>query len=208
MKNHQKITAILEIGFFVGIAVVLDLIFGFFLEMPFGGSISIAMLPIFIVSVRRGWKNGMIAGLAYGLIQTMIKVYFLSLPQYLLEYLVAFMVLGLSGVFRNSLTKPSALAGGVILGSMARYVVASIVGVIFWRDYIGDEVVFMDALFHIDTHSIFSTEAAFFTAGSFMYNALYLIPSMILCLVLALILQKRKILTMNLLDSSDASPKI
>jgi len=208
MKNHQKVVSVIEVGFFVAIAVVLDLVFGFFFEMPFGGSIGIAMLPIFIVSFRRGWKNGLLAGAAYGLIQTMIKVYFLSLSQYVLEYLVAFMVIGMAGVFKNTLKKPAPLIGGIVLGSLLRYVVASIVGVIFWRDYIGEEVEFMDAFFHIDTASVFTTENAFFTVGSFMYNALYMIPSMILCILVALVLQKRQILSLNLIETAEKTEKM
>jgi thiamine transporter len=203
MKNRQKIASLVEIGMFVAIAVVLDVIAGFLFELPNGGSVSIAMLPIFVISYRRGWQNGVIAGAGFGLIQTMIKVYFLSLPQYLLEYLVAFMVVGLAGLFRNALEKPIPFTLGILLGGFLRYIVASVVGILYWKAFIPDEILFMNQLFAFDLNSVFSSETAIIGAGSLLYNALYMVPSTLLCLVVGLALQRRQILSLNLKTLSE-----
>lgn len=198
MKNRQKIASLIEIGMFVAIAIVLDVLAGFVFELPYGGSISIAMLPIFIVSYRRGWKNGLIAGAVFGLIQTMIKVYFLSIPQYLMEYLLAFMVVGLAGLFRHGLYRPVPFTLGILLGSFLRYLVASLVGVLYWKAFIPDEILFMDEMFSMNLHAVFTSETAVIAAGSFLYNAIYMVPSAILCILVGLTLQRRKILALNL----------
>ena len=40
-------------------------------EMPWGGSITLGMLPIFLFAVRWGTRWGLVAGFAYGLLQVM-----------------------------------------------------------------------------------------------------------------------------------------
>ncbi|NLZ61545.1 MAG: hypothetical protein GX904_01970 [Acholeplasmataceae bacterium] len=98
MERNESLKALIETGIFVAIALILDLIFGSIYSFPFGGSISLAMLPIFMISVKRGWKYGVAGGAIFGILQTLVKVYFLSLPQYIMDYLVTFMVLGVAGL--------------------------------------------------------------------------------------------------------------
>jgi thiamine transporter len=194
IKKKDRITSLVEVGIFVSIALVLDLIFGYipFLNLPYGGNISVAMLPIFVVSFRRGWRNGLVAGLAFGLVQYLFKPYWLSLPQFAMDYLVAFAVLGLAGIFRHALTNAWSLTLGILLGSFLRFLAASIAGLLFWAEYIPTEIGFLNGLFGT------GMPEAGVTAGAFLYNAIYMIPSALLCILVGIALQKRKILALNL----------
>ncbi|MBN2504738.1 MAG: energy-coupled thiamine transporter ThiT [Bacilli bacterium] len=198
MKKDTNLIALLETGIFVSIAVVLDFIFGAIYSFPMGGSISIAMLPIFMISSRRGLKFGIVAGLLYGIIQTMIKVYFLSIPQYIMDYIVTFTVIGLSGLIPGSLEKPGRFALGIILGSFLRLISASIAGVLYWRVYIPDEIDFMNTIFGGNINNLFASDDAVIVFAAFLYNSLYLIPSAILCIIVGLILHKRGIIAYHL----------
>ncbi|MFA5036353.1 MAG: energy-coupled thiamine transporter ThiT [Candidatus Izemoplasmatales bacterium] len=193
MKKNHQVAVLVELGVFVAMAVILDFICGIIYELPYGGSISIAMLPVFVVSYRRGWYNGIIAGALFGLIQCLLKPPFiLSIPQFIMDYFLAFMVIGLGGIFKNALSKPLPFSLGIILGSTLRYIVASIAGIIFWAEYIPTEIGFMNNLFGM------SLGESAIVVGSLLYNALYMLPSMLLCVVIGLALQNRKILAINL----------
>ncbi|MDD5293584.1 MAG: energy-coupled thiamine transporter ThiT [Candidatus Izemoplasmatales bacterium] len=188
---------LIETGIFVSIALVLDLIFGSVYSFPFGGSISLAMLPIFIIASRHGWKYGVMAGLIFGLLQSMIKVYFLSLPQYIMDYLVTFMVLGFAGVIPKTQEHSGRFAIGIVLGSLLRLVSSSITGLLFWRAFIPDELAFMNQLFGANITAIFPSDEVTIVFGAFLYNALYLIPSAILCVIIGVIIQKRGLLRLD-----------
>ncbi|MFH0993297.1 MAG: energy-coupled thiamine transporter ThiT [bacterium] len=198
MQKNRKVVILAETGIFVAIAVVLDLLFGAIYSLPMGGSISIAMLPIFIIAARRGWKYGLVAGALYGLVQTMIKVYFLSLPQYVMDYLVSFMVVGLAGIVPAMLKKPSRFAAGILLGSFLRLIAATLTGLLYWRAFIPDEIVFMNGLFGSDIGAIFASDDAAITFAAFLYNSLYMIPSAILCVLVGLILHRRGVIQFHL----------
>ncbi|MBM7644314.1 thiamine transporter [Scopulibacillus daqui] len=92
-----------------------------------GGSISLEMVPLIILSFRRGVKWGMAAGVIYGLINFMFNPYYVHPVQLILDYPLAFGLLGLSGIFilKESETKVLALIkliAGVTIGCFARFV--------------------------------------------------------------------------------------
>ncbi len=195
MNKNTNVLALLETGIFVSIAVVLDVIFGAIYSLPMGGSFSLAMLPIFMISSRRGWKFGLIAGLLFGLIQTLIKVYFLSIPQYIMDYIVTFMVVGLAGIIPGSRNKAGRFVLGIALGSFLRLISASIAGILYWRIYIPDEIDFMNSIFGGNMNSLFANDDLVIIFAAFVYNSLYLVPSAIMCMIVGYILHKRGIVT-------------
>ena len=176
--KKQEIRALVETGIFVGIAVVLDLIFGAIYSFPFGGSIGVAMLPIFIIASRRGPKYGIIAGILYGLIQTMIKVYFLNFFQYFLDYFVAFGVVGIGAFVPKTLLKRTRFIILITIGSLARWIIASIAGVVYWAEYIPGEMEWLDGLLGTNIVGSLSENQLIFI-GAFIYNSLYMIPSIL-----------------------------
>ncbi len=104
-------------------------------HMPWGGSITLcSMLFIVLVGYWYGPKIGLITGLAYGILQFVQGggSYILSPLQACLDYIVAFMALGLSGFFYKS---KNGLLKGYILAILVRGLIHSIGGYLYWMDY-------------------------------------------------------------------------
>lgn len=117
----------------LGIALALVTSYIKLWEMPMGGSITLlSMLFICLIGYWFGAGYGIIAGVAYGLLQFVIDPYMVSIPQVLLDYPLAFGALGLSGLFHN---KKYGLQIGYVVGVIGRFVFSTLSGVIFFADY-------------------------------------------------------------------------
>lgn len=135
-------------------------------DMPQGGSITPAsMLPLMLFAYVYGVGPGMTVGAVYGVMQFMIEPYFLSVPQMLLDYPIAFAMVGLAGLFSKSENRALGLTAGVVLGSVGRFVAAVLSGVVFFAEYAGDQNPWV------------------YSIG---YNGAYMLPECIICVVLAL----------------------
>jgi thiamine transporter len=103
--------------------------------LPQGGSITLgSMVPIFLLSLRRGARIGIVGGIAFGLVALVEDVYsgveIIFYPaQVILDYPLAFGVLGLAGFFRK---KPVL---GVGVGVAARFCSHFVSGVLFFASY-------------------------------------------------------------------------
>lgn len=141
-------------------------------KMPQGGSITLAsMLPIFMFAYAYGVGPGLFVGLAYGFVQWMQDGFWMLTPvEGVMDYLLAFAVLGLCGLCRK-LPKQYALPVGCIVGALARAIVAITAGVIFFAE-----------------NAPVGQSAIVYSMG---YNGLYLIPDTAICVVLAFIPQIR-----------------
>lgn len=135
-------------------------------DMPQGGSITPAsMLPLMLFAYVYGVGPGMTVGAVYGVMQFIIEPYFLSVPQMLLDYPIAFAMVGLAGLFSKSENRALGLTAGVVLGSLGRFVAAVLSGVVFFAEYAGDQNPWV------------------YSIG---YNGAYMLPECIICVVLAL----------------------
>lgn len=106
MNQSKQLVRLIEIAIMTAAAVILDIVSGMFLSMPQGGSVSIMMIPIFLISFRWGVKAGLTTGLLTGLVQIAIGNLFAQHPvQLLLDYIVAFAAIGISGCFASSVRK-------------------------------------------------------------------------------------------------------
>lgn len=96
-----------------------------------GGSITLAsMAPLFYLGLRRGWVVGAMAGIVFGLFDFLLAPFFFHPVQFLLDYPLAFGLLGgLAGAFR----KPFWL--GILLGGLGRLFCHFLSGVIFFSSY-------------------------------------------------------------------------
>ncbi len=93
-----------EIGLFVSLAIILDLPFCKFKLLENGGSISIAMLPLILISIRKGTLKGFIAsGIIFGFITCLLDGY--GIITYPLDYLLGFGSLSVAGLFRNKINQ-------------------------------------------------------------------------------------------------------
>lgn len=151
------------------IAVALAFVLGFvtLFKMPFGGSISLEMIPLILLSLRQGWRVGLVAGAAYGLLDLVIDPYVVHPVQLLLDYPLAFGALGLAGFFPPTVR-------GAILGStvavLGRFVCHFLSGVVFFASY--------------------AWKGWSPAAYSAVYNAGYLVPSLLIALVVVVALLK------------------
>lgn len=135
-------------------------------KMPQGGSITAAsMLPLMLFSYVYGMGPGCLVGALYGVLQFIIEPYFLSVPQMLLDYPIAFGMMGLAGLFSKMDDENLGLTVGVVLASVGRFVAAVLSGVIFFAEYAGDQNPWV---------------------YSIVYNGSYMLPECIICVILCL----------------------
>lgn len=104
--------------------------------LPMGGSITLfSMLFIVLIGYWYGLGSGIMAAVAYGLLQMIVDPYIVSIPQMLCDYVFAFGALGLSGVFHNA---KHGLIKGYLLGIFGRFVFSFLSGLIFFGQYAPD----------------------------------------------------------------------
>ena len=115
---------LIESSLMVALATVLSLVK--LVEMPYGGSITIAsMLPIIIISYRHGNLWGLGSAVAYAALQQLTGLNTLSyfttwqsvVAVILLDYIIAFTLVGLGGIFKKVI-KNQALALGNSLANL------------------------------------------------------------------------------------------
>lgn len=143
-------------------------------EMPWGGSICLSMLPIFLFACRWGVGAGLMSGFVLGILQFMFDGGFaLGWQSIVGDYLVAFTVLGLAGLFRG---KNWSIYAGTVVGSAARFLVHYVVGATVWAEYMPETFFGMTM-----------TTPWFY---SLLYNGFYMVIDMVLCLVIFALLAK------------------
>lgn len=131
MKN-KKVLMLVEIAVMVAFAYVLMLFrVG---RLPQGGSISLQMLPIFIIALRWGGLPGISAGLLFGLVKLLFDPYIVHPAQMLLDYPLAFAAIGVAGFLKD---KPLA---GILAGGSARFLMHFLAGVIFFGSLAPDNM--------------------------------------------------------------------
>lgn len=133
-------------------------------RMPNGGSVTPAsMLPIMLFSAAFGVGPGFLAGIVYGFLQALQGgLVMMSVGQALLDYILAFTLLGLAGLAKK-LPESWGLYCAIIIAALARILCHTLAGILFWE-----------------------------TApwASFVYNITYLGPDTAICIILALMIAK------------------
>lgn len=100
IKNTNKIQIkdIILGGIVSAMSIILYLIP--LIKYPQGGGITLlSMLPIMLLSLIRGVKIGLMSGLIFGFLKIFTGFYMVHIFQFLLDYLLSTMALGLSGIF-------------------------------------------------------------------------------------------------------------
>lgn len=182
--NWNKIRILVESAAMIALAFVLSMVKIY--KLPWGGSVTLlSMLPIVILSIRNGVKNGLICAFLYSLTQFLdgvvgdglfawgLSPLNLSLCIFL-DYIGAFTVLGLAGMFRKSEMK-GWISGTVIVIAL-RYAMHVVSGAVVFHS----TGMLWESLGEIANPWLYS-------AG---YNACYMLPEMILTTVGAVALFK------------------
>ena len=210
MERTAKTRRLTESAMLLAIAMVLEFISKLFIpEMPFGGQVTlVSMLPVVLISYRHGVKWGLVAGVTYAFLEMAMGIKTVSAafqPGYfgdgtlilnallmcLLDYLVAFTVLGLGGAFRNRLENPAAaLVCGSLLALGARYVAHILSGYILfagWAEWFFTQEGF--PAWGARLVESLSPEALGWTYSA-VYNGFYMVPEMALTAVAAGLIAK------------------
>ena len=102
-------------------------------DMPTGGSITLlSMFVIALPGILFGLVPGIVTAVAYGILQLIIDPYVLYPMQLVVDYILAFGALGLSGLFYG---KKGAIIKGYIVAVIGRYIFSVISGWIFFGSY-------------------------------------------------------------------------
>ncbi|MBO1582369.1 energy-coupled thiamine transporter ThiT [Bacillus sp. XF8] len=158
MRN-TNLQAMIESAILAAFALIIDIL-PLSIKLPTGGSISFAMIPIFIIAYRWGFKTAFLGGLIWGLLQIVVgDAYILTPVQAFIEYFIAFAFVGFAGLFYRPIQKALATSSlgsrkdklsskgnqgkkvfvyiilATFVGSFARYFCHFIAGIIFWGQY-------------------------------------------------------------------------
>lgn len=152
-----------EVAIGIALSVVLGMLKVY--QLPQGGSITAgSMVPVFYVALRWGARTGVVAGVLVGLVNFLLEPVFLHPVQFLLDYPVAFGVLGVSGAFRSGPWL------GVIVGGAGRFVAHFLSGVVFFAQY--------------------APRGMSPWVYSAVYNGSYMLPEVVVSVILTLLLLK------------------
>ncbi|MBP3634118.1 MAG: energy-coupled thiamine transporter ThiT [Oscillospiraceae bacterium] len=139
-------------------------------KMPWGGSIDLAMLPIFLYCARWGFGPGMVVSTAHAVLQMLFEGGIAIGWQSIIgDFLLAYMVLGFAGLCKNFYI-------GSVTGSVLRFAVHYVVGATIWAEYMPPEFFGMTM-----------TSPWIYSA---LYNGAYMLPDCILVLLVGFLLMK------------------
>lgn len=149
---------------YAALSVALGFVLSFvkLFEMPQGGSVTLAsMLPIMLFAAAYGVGPGLLVGAVYGLLQYLQGGWFVHPIQFVLDYPLAFAMIGLAGLYVHLPKKWSkwSLYASMIVAALGRALSATLAGIFFW-----------------DTAPW----------ASLVYNGTYLIPDTLICILLAI----------------------
>ena len=175
-KTSKQVVAMIECSMMIALSTVFSLVK--IIDMPYGGSVTIAsMLPIVIAAYRHGFLWGLGTALANSVIQVLLGVNNLSyfttwqsiLAIILLDYIVAFGVFAISGLFRRIEKRQNlAFLYGILVASLLRYICHVVSGATVWAGL-----------------SIPTNAALIY---SLSYNATYMIPETIVLIAVGIYL--------------------
>ncbi len=153
-------------------------------RMPTGGSVTPgSMLPLMLFAVSFGVGPGLLAGLAYGVLQYLQGGWWLNVWQFMLDYLLAFAALGVAGIAYKKSDKWMYV--GIPLAALGRAVCAILAGLMWVAGSAPEDLV------------IGSMQFSSPLLYSAVYNGLYLVPDTVICLLLALLIGKRLVKIMR-----------
>jgi len=191
MKN-KKLQTLVTCALLLAVSAVLS-VFPKFKFLANGGSITFcSMLPIIVISYIYGLRWGLLSGFAFSLIQLitgfsgsgMGPVAFVV--ELLFDYIVAFTVLGLGGLFRADSNPKKGLALGALTATGLRFLSHLISGIVVWGEYAGW---FFENMgdFGASIMEKFNGGALVFLY-SLIYNGSYMIPEMIITTIAAVLI--------------------
>lgn len=183
--KKQNIIRLTETAVFIALAVALSMVKIF--KLPLGGSVTlVSMLPICILSFRYGVKWGFFSSFIYSLFQLLLGITMDGLLGWgltpimlvgciLFDYIVAFTVLGIAGIFKKK--GEAGLYAGLTVAFLLRFVSHVISGYFIFA--------------YLDQWDIFgSTFENAPLLYSVCYNATYILPELIITIAVVVALMR------------------
>ena len=211
MKATQKTRRLTVSAMMIAIATAMSFLCSVipFLNGLFGGSFTFgSMICIVIVSYMFGVKWGTFTAFVYAVLQmllghgTIVALFTPTDDSYmglgiailvcLIDYVLAYTVLGLGGIFRGKLPKKGlALCLGSIVALMARYLCHIVSGALFyglWAEWFFSQ----EGVYEICGEWILTSVhgASLSIIYSIVYNGMYMIPEIIVTAALAFVLAR------------------
>jgi thiamine transporter len=205
-KMNTKTKKIATIGVLIALGVILSMITVY--KLPYGGSITLAgMVPVVILGYKYGTKWGLFSGFVFSIIQAILgatasqafagmydpdnaaKSVVNIIAMALLDYIVAFAVLGLSGMFKNKIKNhTAALSLGAGIAVLLRFAAHFISGVLLWGSYA--EWFFTEQMNNAFGQKVLSSFSGTSLAVvySFVYNGSYMLPELIITVIVCTVL--------------------
>ena len=208
--KHLKIKRLTESAMLLSLAVVLEFVSKMFIPpLPFGGQVTlVSMLPVVLISYRHGVRRGLISGLCLGFIEMALgggtitaafqpgyfgegTLILKALTMVLLDYVLAFTVLGLGGCVRDLMHRPGmALTVGSVVALTARYCVHVLSGYILfagWAEWFFTQDGF--PAWGAALVERLSPEMLGFVY-SLVYNGMYMVPEIILTSMVSMLIAR------------------
>ena len=137
-KSKKNLRALLESALLVAVGFVLSYIT--LIKLPQGGSVTpLSMLPVLMIGLRHGLKWGLCGGVIYACLQMLQQFWpppsgtaIAYISVVMLDYIFAFSVLGLSGIFRGT---RYGMIFAVPLCLCLRFLCHFISGIVIWSTY-------------------------------------------------------------------------
>ena len=172
LRSHATLRSLCEGAVMIALAEILSFLPLY--KMPWGGSVDLAMLPIFVFCVRWGFGPGILVSAAHAILQTLFEGGIAIGWQSIIgDFLLAYTILGVAGLFRKT---KGGFFWGTFVGCAARFLVHYIVGATIWAEYMPEQFFGMTM-----------TTPWFY---SFLYNIAYMGMDCILILLVGFLLCK------------------
>ena len=169
-KSHHAIRSLCEGALMIAMAEILSFLPLY--KMPWGGSIDLAMLPIFLFCARWGFGPGLLVSIAHAILQTLFEGGIAIGWQSIIgDFLLAYTVLGVAGLVWKA---KGGFFLGTILGSTARFLVHYVVGATIWAEYMPE--------------TFFSMTMTTPWVYSALYNGFYMVIDCVVILLIGILL--------------------
>ncbi len=172
LNGRTRLRALCECGVLIAAAQVLGYLKLF--RLPQGGSVTLNMLPVFIICARWGFGYGMLSSFAFSLLQLFLDGgAAIGWESLIGDYILAYSLLGLAGLFHR---RKGGLYLGAAAGGFGRFLASWVTGATVWGKYMPEEFFGMTM-----------TSPWIYSA---LYNGSVILISVVLCLILLWVLDR------------------
>lgn len=195
-SKRFDLKSIVLVAMFLAIAIVIDIVTGVIpglnLSMPLGGRLfNISLLPIILIGIFLGPIYGLSGAIIFGVFGFFMDGYGIAyfsqnlsqaLLVFLLDYIVSFGALGLSGFLKKSLNSPFHITLTITFTLMIRFISSTIVGALLWVAYASGDSWTNNLLNNVGNNALIY---------SGIYNIIYTLTTIITLSIISVLMLKQ-----------------